>query len=252
VVPWSEFVSLIEPFALESGCRGQQPFALEATLRIHVMQRWFNLSDPATEEALHDVSLFCDFAGLSNWADAMPSQTSILRFRHLLEHHKLANQFLTTVNALLSAKGLLLKAGTVVDAQLIAVPISTKHRDGTRGPEMHQSEKGNQWYSGRKAHIGVNAEAGLVHTVRGTSGKVDEVVEVNSQLHGEETVVFTDARYQGVHKRPDAKPRVTCHVQMRAGKRRALDAGTTWTIRCSTRSSGSRTVCAPRWSIRFG
>jgi IS5 family transposase len=224
VVPWSEFVSLIEPFAPESGRRGQQPFAVEAMLRIHLMQQWFNLSDPAMEEALHDVPLFRDFAGLSNWADAMPSQTSILRFRHLLERHKLADQLLSTVNGLLSAKGLLLKAGTVVDATLIAAPSSTKNREGARDPEMHQSKKGNQWYFGMKAHIGVDAESGLVHTVRGTAGNVNDVVEANSLLHGQETVVFTDAGYQGVDKRPDAKPDVTWHVAMRPGKRRALDA----------------------------
>ncbi len=223
VVPWSELVSLIEPYAPESGRRGQQPFAVEAMLRIHFMQQWFNLSDPAMEEALHDVPAFRDFAGLSNWADAMPSESSILRFRHLLERHKLAEQILATVNGLLSAKGLLLKAGTVVDATLIAAPSSTKNRDGARDPDMHQSKKGQQWYFGMKAHIGVDAESGLVHTVQGTAGNVNDVVEANSLLHGEETVVFTDAGYQGADKRPDAKPGVTWHVAMRPGKRRALD-----------------------------
>ncbi|HMZ01606.1 MAG TPA: IS5 family transposase [Burkholderiaceae bacterium] len=224
VVPWSELVSLIEPYAPESGRRGQQPFAVEAMLRIHFMQQWFNLSDPAMEEALHDVPVFRDFAGLSNWADAMPSGSSILRFRHLLERHKLAEQILSTVNELLSAKGLLLKAGTAVDATLIAAPSSTKNRDGTRDPDMHQSKKGQQWYFGMKAHIGVDAESGLVHTVQGTAGNVNDVVEANSLLHGEETVVFTDAGYQGADKRPDAKPGVTWHVAMPPGKRRALDA----------------------------
>jgi len=223
VVPWSELISLIEPYAPEAGRRGQQPFAVEAMLRIHFMQQWFNLSDPAMEEALHDVPVFRDFAGLSNWADAMPSESSILRFRHMLERHKLAEQILATVNGLLGAKGLLLKAGTVVDATLIAAPSSTKNRDGTRDPEMHQSKKGQQWYFGMKAHIGVDAESGLVHTVQGTAGNVNDVVEANSLLHGEETVVFTDAGYQGADKRPDAKPGVTWHVAMRPGKRRALD-----------------------------
>lgn len=223
VVPWGELVSLIEPYAPESGRRGQQPFAVEAMLRIHFMQQWFNLSDPAMEEALHDVPVFRDFAGLSNWADAMPSESSILRFRHLLERHKLAEQILTTVNGLLSAKGLLLKAGTVVDATLIAAPSSTKNSDGQRDPEMHQSKKGQQWHFGMKAHIGVDAESGLVHTVQATAGNVNDVVQANSLLHGEETVVFTDAGYQGADKRPDAKPGVTWHVAMRPGKRRALD-----------------------------
>ncbi|MBK6747113.1 IS5 family transposase [Ottowia sp.] len=223
VVPWGDLVSLIEPYAPESGRRGQQPFAVEAMLRIHFMQQWFNLSDPAMEEALHDVPVFRDFAGLTNWADALPSESSILRFRHLLERHKLAEQILATVNGLLSAKGLLLKSGTVVDATLIAAPSSTKNRDGGRDPEMHQSKKGQQWYFGMKAHIGVDAESGLVHTVQGTAGNVNDVVQANSLLHGEETVVFTDAGYQGADKRPDATPGVTWHVAMRPGKRRALD-----------------------------
>ena len=127
VVPWAELVALIEPYAPESGRRGQQPFAVQTLLRIHFMQQWFKLSDPAMEEALHDVPAFRDFAGLSHWDEHIPSESSILRFRHLLERHKLAEQILATVNALLQAKGLQLKAGTVVDATLIAAPTSTKN-----------------------------------------------------------------------------------------------------------------------------
>ena len=158
VVPWAELVALIEPYAPESGRRGQQPFAVQTLLRIHFMQQWFKLSDPAMEEALHDVPAFRDFAGLSRWDEHIPSESSILRFRHLLERHKLAEQILATVNALLQAKGLQLKAGTVVDATLIAAPSSTKNQSGERDPEMHQSKKGNQWYFGMKAHIGVDAD----------------------------------------------------------------------------------------------
>lgn len=129
---------LIEPFAPESGRRGQQPFAVETLLRIHFMQQWFNLSDPAMEEALHDVPVFRDFAGLSNWGDALPSDSSILRFRRLLEQHKLADQILAHVNELLTRQGLMLKAGTEVDATLIAAPSSTRNKDGQRDPAMHQ------------------------------------------------------------------------------------------------------------------
>jgi transposase, IS5 family len=134
------------------------------------MQQWFNLSDPAMEEALHDMALLRDFAGLGGWADKLPDQGTILRFRHLLEHKKLAPQILATVNELLQRKSLLLRAGTVVDATLIAAPSSTKNQSGERDPEMHQSKKGQQWYFGMKAQIGVDAESGLVHTVRGTAG----------------------------------------------------------------------------------
>ena len=223
VVPWAELVSLIEPYAPDSGRRGQQPFAVQTLLRIHFMQQWFKLSDPAMEEALHDVPAFRDFAGLSHWGEHIPSESSILRFRHLLERHKLADQILATVNALLQAKGLQLKAGTVVDATLIAAPTSTKNEGKARDPEMHQSKKGNQWYFGMKAHIGVDADSGLVHTVRGTSGNVGDVLEANSLLHGQETDAFGDAGYQGVDKRPDANKNVRWHVAMRPGLRRALD-----------------------------
>ena len=223
VVPWTELVSLIEPYAPESGRRGQQPFAVQTLLRIHFMQQWFKLSDPAMEEALHDVPAFRDFAGLSYWDDHIPSESSILRFRHLLERHKLADEILAPRIALLQSQGPRLKSGTVVDATLIAAPTSTKNQSGERDPEMHQSKKGNQWYFGMKAHIGVDADSGLVHTVRGTSGNVGDVLEANSLLHGQETDAFGDAGYQGVDKRPDAKPTVCWHVALRPGLRRALD-----------------------------
>ena len=176
VVPWASLVELVVPFAPD-GRRGRPPFLVETMLRIHFMQQWFTLSDPAMEESLHDMPLFREFAGLAGWSDRLPDESTILRFRHLLEEHRLAPQILATVNALLSDKGLLLRAGTVVDATLIAVPSSTKNQSGERDPEMHQSKKGNQWYFGMKIHIGADAESGLVHTVRGTSGNVNDVVD---------------------------------------------------------------------------
>ena len=146
-------------------------------LRIHFMQQWFNLLDPAVEDALHDVPVFREFAGLGGWDDRLPDESTILMFRHLLEQHKLAPQILLVVNQLLMAK-----SGTVVDATLIAAPSSTKNTSGERDPEMKQSKKGNQWYFGMKAHIGVDADSGLVHTVRGTAGSVNDVVEANSRV----------------------------------------------------------------------
>ena len=222
VVPWSALVELVAPYAPE-GRRGRPPFSVETMLRIHFMQQWFTLSDPAMEEALHDTPLFREFAGVGGWSDRVPDETTILRFRHLLEKHKLAPEILKSVNELLSAKGLLLKAGTVVDATLIAAPSSTKNKTGERDSEMHQSKKGNQWHFGMKAHIGVDAESGLVHTVRGTSGNVNDVVQANALLHGEEAEAFGDAGYQGVDKRDDANPDVRWNVAMRPGKRKALD-----------------------------
>jgi transposase, IS5 family len=222
VVPWSDLVSLLAPHMPE-GRRGRPPFEVEAMLRIHFMQQWFTLSDPAMEEALHDLPLFREFAGLSGWDARLPDETTILRFRHVLEKHQLAPKILKAVNELLSHKGLLLRSGTVVDATLIAAPSSTKNASGERDPEMHQSKKGNQWHFGMKAHIGVDAESGLVHTVRGTSGNVNDVVEANTLLHGEEKQAFGDAGYQGAHKRPDARHDVNWNIAMRPGKRAKLD-----------------------------
>jgi IS5 family transposase len=222
VVPWAALVELVSPFALE-GRRGRPPFPVETMLRIHFMQQWFTLSDPGMEESLHDVPLFREFAGLDDWDTRLPDETTILRFRHLLERHKLAEQILAVVNDLLREKGLLLRTGTVVDATLIAAPSSTKNSKGERDAEMHQSKKGNQWYFGMKAHIGVDAESGLVHTVRGTAGNVSDVVEANALLHGQETEVWSDAGYRGAHKRPDAKGNVRWNVARRPGKRAKLD-----------------------------
>ena len=221
VVPWAELNELIAPYAPE-GRRGRPPFSVSTMLRIHFMQQWFTLSDPAMEEALHDTPLLRDFAALS-WDTRLPDETTILRFRHLLEKHKLAAQMFELVNERLRAQGLLLKAGTVVDATLIAAPSSTKNAGGQRDPEMHQSKKGNQWYFGMKAHIGVDAESGLVHTVKGTAGNISDVVEANSLLHGQEQVVFADSGYQGAHKRDDAKPGVNWQVARRPSSRKPFE-----------------------------
>ena len=221
VVPWDDLVALIAPYYPE-GRNGRPPFSLHSMLRIHFLQQWFSLSDPAMEEAFFDTPLYSEFAELQAMS-RLPDESTILRFRHRLEKHKLAEQILNTVNDLLSARGLLLKAGTVVDATLIPAPTSTKNKDKARDPDMHSSKKGNQWHFGMKAHIGVDAESGLVHTVRATSGNVHDIVEGNSLLHGGEAVAFGDAGYQGVDKRPDAKATVAWHIAMGPGKRRALD-----------------------------
>ena len=221
VVPWDDLVALIAPYYPE-GRNGRPPFSLHSMLRIHFLQQWFSLSDPAMEEAFFDTPLYSEFAQLEAMS-RLPDESTILRFRHRLEKHKLAEQILNTVNDLLSARGLLLKAGTVVDATLIPAPTSTKNKDKARDPDMHSSKKGNQWHFGMKAHIGVDAESGLVHTVRATSGNVHDIIEGNSLLHGGEAVAFGDAGYQGVDKRPDAKATVAWHIAMGPGKRRALD-----------------------------
>ena len=221
VVPWGDLVELIKPYYPE-GKTGRPPFSLETMLRIHFMQQWFTLSDLGMEEAFFDTPLYREFAHLEEFG-RLPDESTILRFRHRLEKHQLAERILSVVNDILIERGLLLKSGTVVDATLIAAPSSTKNKEHKRDPEMHSSKKGAQMYFGMKAHIGVDAESGLVHTVNGTSGNVSDVTEGNSLLHGEETIAFGDAGFQGVEKRTEAKAGVTWHVAMRPGKRRALN-----------------------------
>ncbi len=220
VVPWAELEALIAPHAPQ-GKTGRPPFAVRTLLRIHFMQQWFGLSDPAMEEALYDVPMYREFAGLDNGLERLPDESTILRFRHLLEANNLSLQILGAVNATLAAKGLLLKSGTVVDATLIAAPSSTKNKDGQRDPEMHQTKKGNQWHFGMKAHIGVDADSGLVHTVIGTAANVNDVTQGHALLHGKEELVFGDAGYQGAPKRKEASG-VAWQIAMRPGKRRAI------------------------------
>jgi transposase, IS5 family len=180
-------------------------------LRIHYLQQWFRLSDPAMEEVLHDVPLYFEFAKLRGATARLPDETTILRFRHL-----------RVVNDILQAKGLMMRTGTAVDATLISAPSSTKNANGARDPEMKPTRKGNNWYFGMKAHIGVDAQPGLVHTVAGTAANVNDLNMAGALLHGAEEAAFGDAGYQGVHKRPEATG-PTWHVAMRPGKRRKLN-----------------------------
>lgn len=220
VVPWSRLVDLIAPH-YPAGRTGRPPFELETMLRTHFLQQWFNLSDPAMEEAFFDTPLYREFVGLADNV-RLPDESTILRFRHRLEKHGLATQMLAEVNTILLERGLMLKEGSAVDATLIAAPSSTKNKDKARDPEMHSSQKGNQWYFGMKAHIGVDADSGLVHTVRCTSGNEHDITQAHRLLHGHEKSVWADAGYQGVEKRQGADPAVTWHVAMRPGKRKSL------------------------------
>ena len=174
------------------------------------------------EEALHDVPLYREFAKLDGATARLPDETTILRLRHLLERHDLAADMLRVVNDILQSKGLMMHTGTAVDTTLIAAPSSTKNADGERDAEMKQTKKGNQWYFGMKAHIGLDSHSGLVHTVAGTAANMNDLNMAGALLHGDEEVAFGDAGYQGVHKRPEAAG-PTWHVAMRPGKRRKLN-----------------------------
>ena len=204
VVPWKALLKVIEPHYPVAG-RGRRPYPLQAMLRVHLMQNWFALSDPAMEEALYEIASLRSFAGLG--LEAIPDETTILNFRHLLEASDLAEDIFKQVNAHLTRKGLLLKRGSIVDATIIAAPSSTKNESGERDPEMHQTKKGNQWHFGMKAHIGVDVDSGLVHTVTTTAANEADVEQVGDLLHGKEDAVWADSGYRG------AQARVTHDVQ---------------------------------------
>nr|WP_262404495.1 IS5 family transposase [Xanthomonas oryzae] len=199
IVPWKRLLALIEPHYPVSGRPGRQPYALARMLRIHLLQQWYALSDPAMEEALHEIPTLRRFAQLGG-LDNVPDETTILNFRRLLETHGIAARMLEAVNAHLSRKGQSLRSGTIVDATLIAAPSSTKNADRARDPEMHQTKKGNQWYFGMKAHIGVDEFSGLVHHVQCTAANVADITVTHALLHGKEDSVFGDSGYTGAEK----------------------------------------------------
>ena len=221
-VPWSQLEALIAPHYPKAG-GGRRPYPLSTMLRIHCLQQWYALSDPAMEEELYEIASMRQFAGLSLARGAVPDETTILNFRHLLERHDLARAIFEAVKAHLQAAGLLLRQGTIVDATIIAAPSSTKNSTGERDPEMHQTKKGNQWYFGMKAHIGVDAESGLVHSVIGTAGQrrrcdAGARSAARSGRRWRSAMPATSASSNG----PRRRRRVEWHVAMKAGKRRAL------------------------------
>ncbi|MFC6478861.1 IS5 family transposase [Pseudomonas asuensis] len=205
VVPWKGLIALIEPH-YPKGEGGRPAYPLMAMLRIHLLQNWFSLSDPAMEEALYEMTSIRQFARLTLSAP-IPEDTTILNFRRLLEKHGLAAGILQVINGYLQDKGLSLRQGTIVDATIIHAPSSTKNQDGKRDPEMHQTRKGNQYYFGMKAHIGADVESGLVYHVHGTAANVADVTQVAELLHGEENAVYADAGYTGVEKRTEHEDR---------------------------------------------
>lgn len=221
-VPWKVLADLTELHYPKAG-KGQRPYPMEMMLRIHFMEPWFSMSDPAIEEALHDVVLMCGFAGLSLFSASIPDETMILNFRRLLEKNGLAAEILLAVNQWFTVQNLLMRRGTIVGATLINVPSSTKNKTGVRDPEMHKTKKGNQWPSGMKTHIDVDMHIGLVHTEAGTVVNVSDVSQMHALLHGQEEIVLGDAGYRDVKKRAENVSRkVSRYVAMRCDERRAL------------------------------
>ena len=229
VVPWQRLLALIEPHYPSSGRVGRPPIGLERMLRMYFVQQWYALSDEALEDALYDSCAMREFVGIDLARESAPDATTLLKFRRLLEQRELGKAIFEQINQHLSEQGLLMREGTMIDATIIAAPSSTKNKDGQRDPEMHQTKKGNQWHFGMKAHIGVDADSGLVHTVVGTAANVNDVTQASKLVHGEETDVFADAGYRGVEKRKEIQaqhPDVNWHIAMMPGKRRAMDKGT--------------------------
>lgn len=222
VVPWSRLERLIEPHYPKAG-DGRHPYPLATMLRIHFLQQWYSLSDPAAEDALYEITSMRQFAKLSLTHNCIPDETTILNFRHLLEEHKLSEEIFAEVNTYLGEKGLLLRQGTLVDATIINAPSSTKNKERKRDPEMHQAKKGNQWYFGMKAHIGTDLDSGLVHSLTGTAANVSDISETHNLLHGDEEMAFADAGYTGVEKRKEMKAcKATWFVAQKRSKRKQL------------------------------
>src|SRR6201997_2592838 len=196
VVPWRELEAKIEPHYPKAG-NGRQPVGLSIMLRVYFLQQWFNLSDPGAEDALYESPVLRRFAGVDLGRAAAPDETTILRFRRLLETHELCGQILDTVNLYLASKGLRISTGTIVDATIIAAPSSTKNSRQERDPEMHQTRKGNQYHFGAKAHIGVDSKECIVHSVCTSAASVSDVHMLPDLLHGDEKKVWGDAGYQG-------------------------------------------------------
>jgi IS5 family transposase len=196
VVPWAELRALIEPYYPKAG-NGRQPVGVERMLRIYFLQQWFNLSDPAVEEALYDSAVMRSFVGIDLGREPVPDETTVCKFRHLLEEHRLGGQMLEAVNLHLQNQGVLITTGTIVDATIIHAPTSTKNREQKRDPEMHQTKKGNQWYFGMKAHVGVDSKTKLIHTALVTPANVGDATVLPELLYGEETRVWGDQAYRG-------------------------------------------------------
>ena len=196
VVPWGELGALIEPYYPKAG-KGRPPVGVERMLRIYFLQQWFNLSDPAVEEALYDSVVLRQFAGIDLGQEPVPDETTVCKFRHLLEEHDLGGAMLETVNLHLQQKGVRIATGTIVDATIIHAPSSTKNREQKRDPEMHQTKKGKQWYFGMKAHVGVDSKTKIIHTAVVTAANVADARVLPELLHGEETRVWGDQAYRG-------------------------------------------------------
>jgi IS5 family transposase len=248
VVPWTRLLALIEPHYPKAGPKGgRPPMPLETMLRVYFLQNWYALSDPMAEESLYDSEAMRRFAGIELGDDRIPDETTILNFRHLLERHGLTEAIFAEVNAHLADKGITLRSGTLVDATIIDAPSSTKNKAGARDPEMSSTKKGNDWYFGMKAHVGVDADSGIVHSLETTTAKVHDSQVWDDLLHGAETSVWADKGYvSAAREAAFAGPGKFWGVMRKAPKGGRLDP-----IEART-STGSSPGCGPGSSTPSG
>lgn len=222
-VPWERWVGVIEPYYYQdrAGKRGRKPVPIETMLRMYLLQVWFSLSDEGVEEAIYDSYAMRRFMGLDFATSQVPDATTLLHFRHLLEKHDLGEKLLAAQNEIFTEQGWIMRGGSIVDATIIAAPSSTKNATGTRDPGMHQTKKGNQWYFGMKAHIGVDAGTGYVHSVAATGANVHDLDQITLLVRPDDEVVYADAGYQGVDRRPDVSmDEALSQVQWRVAPRK--------------------------------
>src|SRR6202521_3177768 len=225
VVPWARLVERLRPL-YPKGERGRPPIGLERMLRIYLLQQGYGLADEALEDALYDSQALRGFAGIDLAVASVPDATTLLHFRHWLEQHELTKVLFDEIGAMLEERGLLLRQGTIVDATIIAAPSSTKNKQKSRDPEMHHTRKGNQWYFGMKAHIGVDVASGVVHTLTGTAANEADINQTGALLHGREEAVFADAGYTGADKRPELEDRdVSWNIAIKRSIIKALPKG---------------------------
>jgi IS5 family transposase len=236
VVPWGKLEAVIAPHYPRTGPRGgRRPFPLSVMVRIYCLQQWYNLSDPGAEEALYDITSMRGFAGLELGRDAIPDETTILNFRHLLERHDLTKAVFAAVAEHLEARGAMLRGGTIVDATLIAASPSTKNKERQRDPEMRSSKKANQWHFGMKAHVGVDAQSGLVHTAGVTAGSVHDAKVMDHLIREDDQAVYGDRGYASQRK-----------------KRLARAAGVLWAVKEKAKPGRPLTARQRAANRRFG
>ncbi|MDF0665656.1 MAG: IS5 family transposase [Nitrospira sp.] len=223
VVPWAEFVAVIEPVSPKADGPGRPPVGIDRMLRLHCLQQWFNLSDPAVEEALYDSRAMRQFVGIDLGREPVPDETTICKVRHRLEAHELGKQLFVRIGEYLATHGLQVNRGTIVDATIISAPSSTKNRTKARDLEMHQTKKGNQWYFGMKAHIGVDSQTKLIHSVTATAANVHDRQVLPELRHGQEMRVWGDSAHSGQRDviRHHA-PRAQSFIQAKAHRHRPL------------------------------